>query len=575
MIKKLLPYSKKYIPYAILSPLFIVCEVMMEVRIPFTMAKIVDYGIMRQDISAIYSNGLVMVVMALISLVCGALAARFAAVAGIGFGSEVRKGVFGKIQDFSFSNTDKFSTASLITRLTTDINMVQNTFMMSLRMFIRAPLMLVSAVTYATRINSKLAAVFFAVVPLMAVVMALFGGIAFPRFKVMFEKYDKFNSSVQENLIAIRVVKAYVRSKFEKEKFKDSNDDLKKASVNAEKLMTVASPFMMFMMYSCIVAVLWFGSRLILGDQMKVGELASFISYITQILMSLMMLSVVFVMSVISRASITRLCEIIDEVPDISDKGADPSLEVADGSVEFKNIYFKYGDGKYILENINLSISSGETIGIIGGTGSSKTSLVQLIPRLYDADEGEVIVGGRHVKDYTLENLRQSVSMTLQKNLLFSGTIEQNLRWGDENASLDELRKVSEIAQADNFVSEFTHGYATELGQGGVNVSGGQKQRLCIARALLKKPKILILDDSTSAVDTHTDSKIREGLKKFRSGMTTIIIAQRIHSIESADRIVVLDNGKIDSIGTHSELLKTSEIYKEVYVSQLEGSDED
>lgn len=572
-MRKLFPFARKYSFYAILSPVFIVCEVMMEVRIPFVMAKIVDYGIMRRDISLIYDKGLEMLVMAFISLTCGALAARFAAVAGIGFGSEVRKGVFNRILDFSFANIDRFSTPSLITRLTTDINMVQNTFMMMLRMFVRSPLMLVSAVIYAVRINVRLASVFFAAIPLMAVVIAIFGNIAFPRFKKMFEKYDKFNASIQENLIAIRVVKSFVRSRYEKEKFRVSNDDLKKASVNAEKLMTIASPFMMLMMYSCIVAVLWFGSKLILRHGMQVGELSSFISYITQILMSLMMLSVVFVMSVISKASVSRLCEVLDEVPDISDADADASLEVADGSVEFRNVSFRYGDGKNILENISLSIKPGETIGIIGGTGSSKSSLVQLIPRLYDATEGEVLVGGHPVKKYTIENLRKSVSMVLQKNLLFTGTVEENLRWGNENATLNEIRRVSDIAQADGFVSGFSQGYATDLGQGGVNVSGGQKQRLCIARALLKKPKILILDDSTSAVDTSTDSKIREGLKKYRPGTTTIIIAQRIHSVESADRIVVLDNGRIDAVGTHAELLESNEIYKEVYISQLEGSD--
>ena len=573
MMRKLFPFARKYSFYAILSPVFIVCEVMMEVRIPFVMAKIVDYGIMRRDISLIYDKGLEMLVMAFISLTCGALAARFAAVAGIGFGSEVRKGVFNRILDFSFANIDRFSTPSLITRLTTDINMVQNTFMMMLRMFVRSPLMLVSAVIYAVRINVRLASVFFAAIPLMAVVIAIFGNIAFPRFKKMFEKYDKFNASIQENLIAIRVVKSFVRSRYEKEKFRVSNDDLKKASVNAEKLMTIASPFMMLMMYSCIVAVLWFGSKLILRHGMQVGELSSFISYITQILMSLMMLSVVFVMSVISKASVSRLCEVLDEVPDISDADADASLEVADGSVEFRNVSFRYGDGKNILENISLSIKPGETIGIIGGTGSSKSSLVQLIPRLYDATEGEVLVGGHPVKKYTIENLRKSVSMVLQKNLLFTGTVEENLRWGNENATLNEIRRVSDIAQADGFVSGFSQCYATDLGQGGVNVSGGQKQRLCIARALLKKPKILILDDSTSAVDTSTDSKIREGLKKYRPGTTTIIIAQRIHSVESADRIVVLDNGRIDAVGTHAELLESNEIYKEVYISQLEGSD--
>nr|MCR5485498.1 ABC transporter ATP-binding protein/permease [Clostridiales bacterium] len=522
----------------------------------------------------ILMTGLKMVGMALFSLLCGALAARCASVAGMGFGCEVRKAVFNHIQDFSFGNIDKFSTASLITRLTTDINMVQMTFMMAIRMFVRSPFMFIAAIYYALKVNARLSMVFLVVIPIMIVFIAVFATTALPRFQAMFKKYDKFNASIQENLIAIRVVKAYVRSKYEKEKFNASNDDLKQASIYAEKIMTLTSPLMMLMMFSSTIAVLWFGSRLIFGGNMEIGQLSSFISYISQILVSLMMISAIFVMTVISKASLTRICEVLDEEPTISDKDADKDLLVKDGSVEFKNVSFKYksGTGNNVLDKINLSIRSGETIGIIGATGSSKTTLVQLIPRLYDATEGEVLVGGRPVKSYTLDHLRNAVSMVLQKNVLFSGSIEDNLRWGNENATEDEIKEACRIAQADEFIMSFPDGYKTDLGQGGVNVSGGQKQRLCIARALLKKPKILILDDSTSAVDTATDQKIRDGFKNKIGDTTTIIIAQRIHSVESADRIIVLDDGKINAVGTHDELLLSNKIYKEVYASQQEGS---
>lgn len=596
MIKKLLPYAKKYKTSALLSPLFICGEVLIEVFIPYLMSVIIDCGIQgiplteksgfavefllrlgfgdKTGINLVISMGVLMICMAMLSLLCGAGAARFAAKAGMGFGSEIRKAVFDKVQDFSFSNIDRFSTGSLITRMTTDINTVQMAFMMAIRTVVRAPLMFVMAFAMAVRINLKLSLVFVCVAPVLGFVMIFIGQKSFPRFQAMFKKYDNFNNYIQEKLIGIRVVKAYVRSKYEKDKFRISNDELRDASIFAEKLLQLNGPFMTIGIALCIIGVLWFGGKIVTAGGMGIGELMSFITYIQQILMALMMISMIFVMTVMARTSISRVVEVLDTAPDITDTDSDKNLTVKDGSVEFRNVCFKYKqDGeKNVLDNINLKIESGETIGILGGTGSSKTSLVQLIARLYDVTEGEVLVGGRNVKDYTLSHLREQVSMVLQNNVLFSGTIEENLRWGDENASEDEIRKASEAAAADGFVMSFPDKYKTDLGQGGVNVSGGQKQRLCIARALLKKPKILILDDSTSAVDTATDAKIRDGLKKEHSGMTTIIIAQRINSIQFADRIVVLDNGKIDSIGTHNQLLESCGIYRDVYLSQQEGS---
>ena len=596
MIKKLIPYAKKYRLPAILSPIFICGEVVIEVFIPYMMSIIVDCGIQgaplqsksgfvvdillrfgfgeKSGIDLVLSTGLVMVVLAICSLLCGVGSARCAAKAGMGFGSEVRKALFDKVQDFSFANIDAFSTGSLITRMTTDINTVQMAFMMVVRMFVRAPLMFILAFSMAIGINFELSLVFLVVAPILAVVMLTIGIKSFPRFQAMFKKYDRFNNYIQEKLIGIRVVKAYVRAKYEKEQFRISNDELRDSSIFAEKLIILNGPFMTMGVSLCILCVLYFGSRMILGGEMGIGELMSFITYIQQILMALMMISMIFVMTVMARASMSRIVDVLTTEPDISDKDADPDAQVKDGSIEFRHVNFKYKkDGKRnVLENIDLKINSGETIGILGGTGSSKTSLVQLIPRLYDVTEGEVLVGGRNVKEYTLHHLREAVSMVLQNNVLFSGTIEDNLRWGDENASMEQIRAAADAAAADEFVMSFPDQYATDLGQGGVNVSGGQKQRLCIARALLKKPKILILDDSTSAVDTATDAKIREGLKKAHGDMTTIIIAQRINSIQHADRILVLENGKIDAIGTHEELLKSNDIYREVFLSQQEGT---
>jgi ATP-binding cassette subfamily B multidrug efflux pump len=468
---------------------------------------------------------------------------------------------------------DRFSTASLVTRLTTDVNRVQMTFMMLIRVCVRAPVMLVSATVLAWQLNGELVTVFLIAIPVLGGMLALIATRAFPRFQVMLEKFDGLNARVQETLMAIRVVKAFVRSKFEKEKFEVTNDDLKRASIMAEKILVWNGPLMTLAMYACIVAIVWFGGKLIAFGSMETGQLMSFISYVTQILMSLMMITNTFVMIVMSKASANRICEVLQEMPDISDAQADPALAVPDGSIEMRHVFFRYNQEaeKPVLSDISLSIRSGETIGVIGGTGSAKSTLVQMIPRLYEAEEGEVLVGGHNVKDYTLDHLRGAVAMVLQKNVLFSGTIRENLLWGNPEATDEELIEACKAAQAHEFVMAFPDGYETNLGQGGVNVSGGQKQRLCIARALLKNPKILILDDSTSAVDTATDSKIREALRAHRSDTTTIIIAQRVTSVCEADRIIVLDDGKINDIGTHSELLARNQIYQEVYYSQQEG----
>ena len=595
MIKQLLSYAKKYRLHAIMSPLCIIFEVLIEVTIPLLMSVIVDCGIQGQSLTQkesfvadilislgfgnkegvdlIIATGGLMLGLACISLLCGASAAYFASKAGMGFGAELRKGIFNKVQSFSFSNVDKFSTGSIITRMTTDVNMMQMAFMMALRMVIRSPLMFIMAISMAFSINKKLSLVFICIAPVMFALILIIGSAAHKRFTRMFKKYDKFNSSIQENLIAARVVKAFVRAKHEKEKFSISNNELRDASIFAEKLIILNGPIMTVSIYLCIILVLWIGAQLILGGSMLLGDLMSFVTYIQQIFMSLMIISMIFVLSVMAKASMTRISEVLSEEPHINDNNSNDSLTVEDGSIEFRNVCFKYSKDaeNNVLKDINLTINSGETIGILGGTGSAKTSFVQLIPRLYDVTEGQVLVGGRDVREYSLEHLRNSVSMVLQTNLLFSGTIEENLRWGNENATMEQIRNAAKIAQADEFVMSFPDGYNTDLGQGGVNVSGGQKQRLCIARAILKEPKVLILDDSTSAVDTATDGKIREGMKNLLPDTTKIIIAQRINSIQHADKIVVLDDGKIDDIGTHDELLQRNEIYKEVYVSQQES----
>jgi len=573
MIKKLYPYTKRFRRPMVLTPIFICFEVVLEIYIPFLMSKIVDIGIANADISYVLKIGGLMVGAALVSLSFGMLASKMSAEASMGFGSEVRRGIFHKIQEFSFSNVDKFTPASLVTRSTTDINNLQNAFMMMLRIFFRAPIMMIAATYMAFRINASLVKIFLIAIPILAVSLAVISASAHQRFLTMFQKYDGLNSSIQENLVAIRVVKAFVRAKHEKEKFDESNEQLMESSLRAQKLIIFTMPIMQFAMYATIIGILWFGGRMIVVGTMLTGELISFISYVSQILMSLMMLSMVFIMMVMSKASAERVTEVLEEVPDIKDAETEHSPEVADGAVEFRDVSFRYGaqSEQDVLSRINLTIHSGETIGIIGSTGAAKTSLVQLIPRLYDVTEGKIMVGGHDVRDYHTDVLRNAVSMVLQKNELFSGTIKDNMRWGNPNASDEEIEQACKDAQAHEFILSFPDGYDTELGQGGVNVSGGQKQRLCIARALLKNPKILILDDSTSAVDTATDAKIRDALKKRMHDATTIIIAQRIVSVCEADRIIVMDEGKINDVGTHEELLARNEIYRDVYTSQQKG----
>lgn len=572
MIRKLFPYIGKYKIYAILAPIAVIVEVFLEVNIPRIMAKIVDIGIANRNLDYILKMGAMMIIMTLASLILGALAARFASVAGSGFAKEIRRNMFYKIQDYSFANMDKFPTSSLITRLTTDVTNTQMTFMMMIRMMIRAPIMLIMAIFMAVSINARLSLVFMFAIPFMAIALYFISTRAYPKFRAMFKKLDRMNAVIQENLIGIRVVKAFVRGEYEEEKFKDIADQVRETQLRAERTVIWNMPIMQFAMYGCMLAISWFGGNLIISGNMLEGELMGFISYVTQILMSLMMISMVFVMLVISRASVSRIVEVMDEKPDITEK-PDPEVLLEDGSIRFENVSFGYGgpDGNKVLENINLNIKSGEVAGIIGGTGSAKTTLVQLIPRLYDVIDGRVFVSGRDVRDYSLKTLRNAVAMVLQRNVLFSGTIKENLKWGNENASDEEIIEACKAAQAHDFIMSFPNGYDTVLGQGGVNVSGGQKQRLCIARALLKKPKIIILDDSTSAVDTVTDAKIREALKKDLAGTTVIIIAQRIASVIDADKIIVMDDGKINAIGSHKNLIETNPIYREVYESQQEG----
>ncbi|MDD3205020.1 MAG: ABC transporter ATP-binding protein [Lachnospiraceae bacterium] len=576
MIKKLMGCLGEYKKYAILTPVIMIGEVIMEVLIPFVMAAIIDTGIQGSGGTAYtVKMGLLMILMALLSLCFGALGGKFAAKAGMGFAKNIRKRLFDKVQDFSFYNVDKFSTASLVTRLTTDVTNTQNAFMMIIRMGVRAPFMLVGAIIMALTISPDLSVVFLVAVPILGIALVLIVTQAYPRFREMLRRYDAMNASVQEDLTNIRVVKAFVREDYENKKFQEAADSVRKAQIAAEKIVLLNMPIMQLTMYGCIVAILWFGGNMVIGNTLAIGQLSSFISYITQILMSLMMLSMIFIMIVISRASISRIVEVLDEDIDIKDDTADTSLKVASGDIEFQNVSFSYAkkDDNLTLEHIDLRIHSGETIGIIGGTGSAKTSLVQLIPRLYDVQQGTVLVGGHDVRDYEIDHLRQEVAMVLQKNVLFSGTIKDNLRWGNKDATDEEIIEACKAAQAHDFILSFPDGYDTDLGQGGVNVSGGQKQRICIARALLKKPKIIILDDSTSAVDTATDAKIRQAFKEKLSDTTTIIIAQRISSVKDADRTIVIDDGKIVAFDTHDALMKSNEIYREVYDSQQKGDE--
>jgi len=559
--------------YALVTPLFMVGEVVMETTIPMIMAKIVDVGIWNSDISYVLKMGGLMVLMAMLSLLFGAGAARTASVAATGFAASIRQAMFYKIQDFSFSNIDKFSTSSLVTRMTTDVTNIQNSTMMILRMCVRAPLMFTMALIMAVSLNARLSVVFLCAIPVIGVMLFFVSKHAMPKFRLMLRKIDDLNRVIQENLAGVRVVKAFVREKHEDEVFKKTTHDVWSAQLAAEKLIIVNMPIMQLVIYSCIVAILWFGGNMIIVGDMQTGQLTSFITYVTQILMSLMAVSMIFIMLVNSKASGDRIVEVLNEKIDITDENANENLHLEDGSVKFEDAAFSYHNDimNCAVRHINLDIKSGETVGIIGGTGSSKSSLVQLIPRLYDVIAGRVIVGGHDVREYKLNNLRSEVSMVLQKNVLFSGTIMENLRWGNKEASDAEVIEACRDAQAHDFIMSLPDGYNTYLGQGGVNVSGGQKQRLCIARALLSKPKIIILDDSTSAVDTATDAKIREAFAEKLADTTTIIIAQRISSIEHADKIVVMDNGRINGVGTHAELMENNEIYREVYQSQQKG----
>lgn len=572
MIKRLAKCVREYKKPAILTPVFVSLEVIMEVIIPLLMADLIDKGIEAGNMNEIVRIGIALVVIAILSLIFGALAGGFAAKASTGFACNLRHDMYYNVQNFSFKNIDKFSTSSIITRLTTDVTNVQNSFQMITRIAVRCPLMLIFSLIMAFSINRQVSLVFLCAIPILALGLFFIMTNAHPIFERVFKTYDKLNSVIEENLRGIRVVKSYVREDFEIEKFNNVSGSIYKDFVKAEKLLALNAPLMQFVMYSSMLLISWIGAKLIVTSTMTTGDLMGLITYAMQILMSLMMLSMVLVMLVISKASAERIVEILEEKSDIcSPKNA--IMEVKDGSVIFRNVSFSYSDKKkkLCLSSIDLDIKSGETIGIIGGTGSSKTTLVQLIPRLYDATNGEVLVGGVNVKKYDLDTLRNSVAMVLQKNLLFSGTIKENLRWGNEKATDEELIRACKLAQADDFINSFPDKYDTYIEQGGNNVSGGQKQRLCIARALLKKPKILILDDSTSAVDTKTDALIRKAFAEEIPNTTKFIIAQRISSIADADKIIVLNDGKIAAFGTHNELLNSCEIYREVYTSQTKG----
>ena len=559
----------------ILTPIFVIGEVAFDVLIPMMMAKLLDLGVNAGNVGNIWRYGILLVVMALVALAFGALSGRFAARAATGFSRNLRREMYRNVQQFSFSNIDKFSTAGIITRLTTDVTNVQMAFQMVIRIAVRCPIMLICAWVLTFVISPKLALVFLVVIPILAVGLLLVMKGAHPVFTRVFKKYDRLNSVVQENLLGIRVVKSFVREEHEKEKFGAVSREIYQDFSKAERIIAFNAPLMQVCVYGCMLLVSWLGAKMVVGGTLTTGELTSMFSYIMMILMSLMMLSMVLVMIIMARASADRITELLNEQTDLKN-GAHPVREVKDGSVDFEHVSFSYaGDpGKECLKEVELHIASGETVGILGGTGTSKTTLVQLIPRLYDATEGSVQVGGVDVRDYDMESLREQVAMVLQKNELFSGTIRENLHWGNEHASDEELARVCRLAQADSFIREFPDGYDTYIEQGGSNVSGGQKQRLCIARALLKKPKILILDDSTSAVDTKTDAMIRRAFREEIPDTTKFIIAQRISSIEDADKILVMDGGKISAMGTHEQLLESCGIYREIYESQTKGGED-
>ena len=575
MNKTLLRSVREYKKQSVLAPLFVILEVLMEVLIPMEMAKIIDVGIAKGNINYIVQRGLILVVMAMLALWFGVIAGKMAAVAAAGYAKNLRHDIFYKVQEFSFKNIDHFSTSGLVTRMTTDITNVQMAYMMSIRLLARAPIMVLLSWVMTLMINVKIALLFLIVIPLLGGTLIFIAKKAHPHFIKVFDEYDVLNNSVQENVNASRVVKAFVREDFEICKFHGISRYVYDLFTKAEKIVAWNSPVMQFTMYTVVLLLVAIGGKSIVLGSMATGELTSVIVYALQILMSLMMVTFVFVMIMIAEASTDRITEVLKEVPEMSDN-EDSVKEVPNGEIVFDHVNFSYGGkgGNLSLKDINLHIKSGQTVGIIGGTGSAKSTLVQMIPRLYDVTEGSVKVGGIDVRDYNLEALRDQVSMVLQKNVLFSGSIYENIRWGDENASDEEVQRVCRLAQADGFINEFPAGYKTQIVQGGNNVSGGQKQRLCIARALLKKPKILILDDSTSAVDTKTDALIRKAFREEIPDTTKIIIAQRVASIEDADQIIVLDGGAVAGVGTSQELLKTNEIYREVYESQVRGGEE-
>ena len=577
MIRRLTAHIGEFKRDTLMAPVSVILEVILEVLLPVLMASVIDRGVEAGNMNYVVKMGVVMLAVAMLSLLAGTMSGVFAARASMGFGRNLRKAMYDNIQDFSFRNIDRFSTAGLVTRMTTDVTNVQNAFQMIIRMFVRAPIMMISALFMCVSISPRLSLIFLAALIFLGCVLAFVITRAFPIFDEMFKGYDRLNASVQENLPGIRVVKAYVREDYEKEKFRGATGNLKDLSVHAERLVVMNQPVMQFTVYSCIMLVSWFGAKLIVVDgTMTTGQLMSLFTYTMQILMSLMMISMIFVMTTMARSSAERIVEVLDEKSSLQDP-EHPVPEVEDGSIRFDHVNFSYSDDqeKCVLRDIDLTIHSGETIGIIGGTGSSKSTLVQLIPRLYDVLDGSVMVGGHDVREYRIETLRNAVSMVLQKNVLFSGTILENLRWGDKEATEEQCRHACELAQAHEFIEKMPDGYQTYIEQGGTNVSGGQKQRLCIARALLKKPKILILDDSTSAVDTKTDSLIRKAFAEEIPDTTKLIIAQRISSVQDADRILVLDQGAVVGFGTHEELLKDNDIYRDIYELQQKGADFD
>ena len=576
MLKTLLKEVKEYKRASIVTPVFMIVEVLMETLIPFLMASIIDDGVKKGDMRHIYLVGGCMVITALLGLLTGILGGKYGASASTGFAKNIRKAMYDNIQTFSFSNIDKFSTSGLVTRMTTDVTNLQNAYQMILRMCMRAPASLICAMAMAFYVNAKVASVYLIAVILLGIILFSIIKVTMNYFDKVFKRYDKLNESVQENVSAIRVVKAYAREEYEQEKFSTASNNIYKMFVKAESLIALNNPIMQFTVYSCILLISWLGANMIVGSAMTTGELTSLLAYCMNILMSLMMLSMVFVMITLSIASAERVTEVLNEKADICNP-ENPVMEVKDGSVVFDHVDFRYKKDApdYALKGIDLSIRSGETIGIIGGTGSSKSSLVNLISRLYDVENGSVLVGGKDVREYDLEVLRNEVAVVLQKNVLFSGTILDNLRWGDKEATKEECIRACKLACADEFIQKLPNGYETYIEQGGTNVSGGQKQRICIARALLKKPKILILDDSTSAVDTATDAKIRKAFAEEIPGTTKIIIAQRISSVSGCDRIIVMEDGQVDGFDTHKNLIENNQIYREVYESQTGGGSGD